>query len=404
LEVFVFVRSALDRLVEIFRHEAAPGLILITAAIAAMVVMNSGWAGGYQAFLDVPVTVSFGDLGLSKPALLWINDFLMAIFFLLVGCEIKRELVDGSLSSLRSAVLPIFAAVGGMVLPAVIYAAVNWGDPAALRGWAIPAATDIAFALGVLALLGSAVPVTLKVFLMAVAIIDDLGAIVIIAVFHTSGLSTEALAAAAALSAGLFAMNRMGIRALTPYMLLGLALWVAVLKSGVHATLAGVVVAFCLPVDGRRGDEHGPLHTVEHALVPWVAFCIMPLFAFANAGVSFAGVSPAAVLEPVSAGIAGGLFLGKQIGMMAAVALAVVLGIGALPAGVNWLQVWGVSLLAGIGFTMSLFIGNLALDPGDQAAVRIGVLSGSLMSGIAGYLILRMTARTASVPRALARA
>ncbi len=395
--------AVVDRLVRIFQHEAAPGLILITAALAAMAVMNSGWSGGYQAFLDVPVTISFGALGLSKPPLLWINDFLMALFFLLVGCEIKREMVDGSLSSLRSAILPVFAAIGGMAVPAVIYAVINAGNPAAIEGWAIPAATDIAFALGVLALLGKSVPVTLKVFLMAVAIIDDLGAIIIIAVFHTSDLSTEALAIAAGLTAALMLLNRMGIRALTPYMLLGLALWVAVLKSGVHATLAGVVVAFCLPITGKNGEEHGPLHAVEHALVPWVAFCIMPLFAFANAGVSLAGVNLAALLEPISAGVAGGLFLGKQIGMMVAVALAVVLGLGALPTGVRWVQMWGVALLAGIGFTMSLFIGNLALSPDDQAAVRIGVLSGSLLSGIVGYAVLRLSARTADA-RAMAGA
>ncbi|HAE01072.1 MAG TPA: Na+/H+ antiporter NhaA, partial [Rhodospirillaceae bacterium] len=317
--------------------------------------MNSGFAGTYTDALATKFTISYGDIGLSKALILWINDFLMAIFFLLVGLEIKREIVEGELSSIRSASLPALAAVGGMIAPALIYVSINMGDPAALKGWAIPAATDIAFALGILALLGKRVPTALKVFLLAVAIIDDLGAIVIIALFYTADLSGLALAIAALMIAAMVVLNRYGVRSITPYMLLGLVLWVAVLKSGVHATLAGVVVAFCIPIAGATKDEEGPLHILEHALTPWVAFGIMPLFAFANAGVSLAGMTPAALLEPIASGIALGLLLGKPIGIMGACFLAVKLGFASLPTGIQWHHMLGVALLAGIGFTMSLF-------------------------------------------------
>lgn len=383
-----------NHVVRALGHDTAPGLVLIAAAVAAMIVMNSGLADSYVSALSTKFTISYGDIGLSKPLLLWINDFLMAIFFLLVGCEIKREIVAGNLSSVRAASLPALAAVGGMIVPALIYWGFNAGDPNAMNGWAIPAATDIAFALGVLALLGKRVPTTLKVFLLAVAIIDDLGAIVIIALFYTADLSGLALGITAAVTIAMIAMNRFGVKAVAPYLLLGIVLWVAVLKSGVHATLAGVVVAFCMPLRGKDKDEDGPLLVTEHALVNWVAFGIMPIFAFANAGVSLAGMTPAAVLEPISAGIAAGLFIGKQIGIVGACALAVMLGISRLPSGISWQQIWGVSLLAGIGFTMSLFIGNLAFDSTEQAAaVRVGVLSGSIVSAIVGYTILRFSHR-----------
>jgi len=280
-----------------------------------------------------------------------------------------------------------------MIVPALIYYSFNAGDPEAIRGWAIPAATDIAFALGVLALLGKRVPISLKVFLLAVAIIDDLGAILIIALFYTADLSTTALMVGGVVTLAMFALNRFGVKSITPYILLGLVLWVAVLKSGVHATLAGVVVAFCIPLEGHDPDEDGPLLHLEHALVPWVSFGIMPIFALANAGVSLIGMSPAALLEPISAGISTGLFFGKQIGIVGFSFIAVMVGLCRLPSGVSWMQVWGLSLLAGIGFTMSLFIGNLAFTEEQAAAVRVGVLSGSILAGISGYLILRIAGR-----------
>lgn len=390
------VRAVYNEIVKAMGHDTAPGLVLIAAAAAALIVMNSGLADGYTAALATKFTIAYGEIGLSKPLLLWINDFLMAIFFLLVGLEIKREMVAGNLSSFRAASLPAIAAVGGMIAPALIYWGFNAGDPEAMRGWAIPAATDIAFALGVLALLGRRVPIALKVFLLAVAIIDDLGAIVIIALFYTADLSGMAFAISGLMIVALIALNRLGVRAITPYMLLGVVLWVAVLKSGVHATLAGVVVAFCIPMSERKDEDEPPLYRLEHALVPWVSFGIMPIFAFANAGVSLAGMGPSSLLEPISAGIAVGLLAGKQIGIVLACVLAVVLGISKLPSGINWQQIWGVSMLAGIGFTMSLFIGNLAFATPEQAAsVRVGVLSGSIVSAILGYIVLRLSHRAA---------
>ncbi|MEQ8443344.1 MAG: Na+/H+ antiporter NhaA [Alphaproteobacteria bacterium] len=384
------VRKFVDEIAQAFGHATAPGLVLIAAAAAALIVMNSGLAGWYEGLLSTPFTISFGDVGLSKALILWINDFLMAIFFLLVGLEIKREVLIGNLADRKAATLPVVAAVGGMVVPAAIYALFNGGDPDALRGWAIPAATDIAFALGVLALLGTRVPAALKIFLLALAIIDDLGAILIIAIFYTADLSFAALGTGAAVAVGLFLLNRFGVKAIIPYILLGLVLWVAVLKSGVHATLAGVVVAFAIPLRGHETDAEGPLHYLEHALVPWVAFGIMPVFAFANAGVSLAGLSFSDLAAPIPAGIALGLFLGKQLGVFGCAFLAVRAGLCTLPSGVNWIQIYGAGLLAGIGFTMSLFIGNLAFaTPDDAAAVRIGVLSGSILSALCGYLLLR---------------
>ncbi len=372
-------------------HEAAGGVVLMFAAAVALMLDNSPLSWIYDRLLSTPVILQIGALGIDKPLLLWINDGLMAVFFFLVGLEIKREIVEGRLSTVRTAALPVIAAVGGMAVPALIYVLVNSGDPAALGGWAIPAATDIAFALGVLALLGSRVPPALKVFLLALAIIDDLGAIVIIALFYTSDLSIGALAIAGAGAAVLAWMNARSVQRTAPYLLVGLVIWVCVLKSGVHATLAGVLVALFIPINkGAPKSEASPLIRLEHGLAPWVAFGVMPIFAFANAGVSLSGLSFADLLSGIPLGIAAGLFIGKQLGIFAFVWASVKLGIARMPEGTTWLQVYGVSLLAGIGFTMSLFIGTLAFaDPESAAAVRIGVLAGSTLSAVLGYAVLR---------------
>lgn len=355
----------------------------MAAAVLALVLANTAAAPMYQAALQA-------KLGLSVHY--WINDGLMAIFFLLVGLEIKRELLQGALSSVRTAALPAVAALGGMVVPALIYLGFNWGDAQAVRGWAVPAATDIAFALGVLALVGSRAPVSLKVFLTALAILDDLGAIIIIALFYTAQINGLALMGAAVLLAALVALNLMGVRKLWPYLLLGLGLWGAVLASGVHATLAGVAMALTIPLRGGpeadRADS--PLSTLEHTLHPWVAFAILPVFGLANAGLSLEGMTLAALAAPVPLGIAAGLFIGKQIGVLGFSWLAVRSGLTQWPAGAGALQVYGVSLLCGIGFTMSLFIGSLAFDSVElQNQVKLGVFSGSLLSAVLGYLVLR---------------
>jgi NhaA family Na+:H+ antiporter len=318
----------------------------------------------------------------------------MAVFFLLVGLEIKRELVDGELSSWNKASLPLIAAIGGMAVPAAVYAWINAGTPETIRGWAIPAATDIAFALGVLSLVGKRVPPALKIFLLALAIIDDLGAILVIAILFTAKLSLLSLGLAAVGLSGLFLLNRRGVTRLAPYMLVGAFIWVCVLKSGVHATLAGVAVAFFIPLRAEHEDGHSPLRHLEHTLHPWVAYWIMPLFAFANAGVSFAGMSPGSLLEPLSLGIAAGLFLGKQVGVFGLSFLAVKARICRLPDGVGWAALYGMALLTGIGFTMSLFIGTLAFEgPALAAGVRLGVLAGTLLSALAGFGVLRLVTR-----------
>lgn len=359
------------------------------AALLALFANNTFLSPLYGALLSTPVVVQIGALEIAKPLVLWINDGLMAIFFFLVGLEIKREVLQGELSSFDKAALPIFAAIGGMAAPALIYVSFNWADPETIRGWAIPAATDIAFALGILALLGSRAPVSLKIFLLAVAIIDDLGAIVIIAIFYTADLSLSALGLAAVGFAGLLALNLFGIKRITPYVLIGAFMWVCVLKSGVHATLAGVLTALVIPMQGRTPEAQSPLHRVEHDLHPWVAFMVLPIFAFANAGVSFEGLSLGAILAPVPIGIALGLYLGKPIGVVAMSWLAVKLGVTKLPASMGWPQLLGVACLTGVGFTMSLFIGGLAFDSADKLnEVRIGVLMGSILSGITGYLLL----------------
>ena len=382
----------MPRPISALRHflktDAAGGIVLMAVALLAILVANSSASGLYFGTLRSYV------LGLSVQH--WINDALMAVFFLLVGLEIKREFVDGELSTWSRRALPGLAAVGGMAVPGVIYVLCNLHSPETLRGWAIPAATDIAFALGVLALLGSRVPVALKVFLTALAILDDLGAVIIIALFYTAELNGLALLGAAGVVAGLCVMNAAGVRSLAPYLLLGLALWALVFASGVHATLAGVLLALTIPIKrslAAPDAAESPLHRLEHALLPWVAFLIVPVFGFANAGVSFAGMQASALLHPVPLGIMLGLFLGKQMGILAFAWLAIRLRLAVLPANTSWPQLYGVALLGGIGFTMSLFIGLLAF-PGSEALqteTKIGVLAGSLLSGVLGFLVLRFT-------------
>ncbi|MDH5486678.1 MAG: Na+/H+ antiporter NhaA [Gammaproteobacteria bacterium] len=381
---------------DFLRLESAGGILLVAAAAVAMLLANSPIAALYDGFLATPVEIRIGDFQIAKPLLLWINDGLMAVFFLLIGLELKREMLEGRLSSYKQVMLPAIAAVGGMVVPAAVYYFLNRDDAVALQGWAIPTATDIAFALGVLSLLGNRVPASLKLFLVTLAILDDVGAIVIIALFYTSDLSGVSLTWAAVALLALFALNRRGVVHLAAYVLVGIVLWVSVLKSGVHATLAGVALAFAIPL--RTGDRSikAPLLQLEHSLHPWVAYGILPLFAFANSGVSLAGMSLAQALAPVPLGIALGLFLGKQLGVFVFSWITIKLRIAKLPEGANWWQLYGVAVLCGIGFTMSLFIGSLAFDQtaSDYSTVdRLGILMGSVVSAIAGYLILRFTPR-----------
>lgn len=382
-----------------FQLEAASGLLLIAAAVMALIINNSPLSYLYSGLLDVPVAVQVGALNIAKPLLLWINDGLMALFFLLIGLEVKREVVDGHLSKPAQVILPATAAVGGMVVPALIYWFINRDNPAAVAGWAIPTATDIAFALGVLALLGKRVPVSLKLFLMTLAIIDDLGAIIVIALFYSGTLSSVSLLLAAACLVALVAMNRLGVVKLGPYMIVGLILWVCVLKSGVHATLAGVALALCIPLRTRNA-ETSPLLSLEHALHPWVAYAILPIFAFANAGVSLAGMTVDSFTHPVPMGIAVGLLLGKTVGVFGLTWLAVKLRLAALPDGAGWGQILGVAILCGIGFTMSLFVGSLAFAPGssDYAGMdRMGILTGSFFAAVIGYAVIAMASRKTRV-------
>jgi NhaA family Na+:H+ antiporter len=377
-------------------RETTAGLLLFGAAVAALLATNSGLAPIYSGFLNTPVEVRVGSLEIAKPLLLWINDGLMAIFFFLVGMEVKREIVEGELSSWNKAVLPLVGAFGGMLVPALIYTAINWHMPENLNGWAIPAATDIAFALGLVALLGARAPTELKILLLAIAIIDDIGAIVVIAVFHTADVSTLALGLAGLACVVLLLMNRLGVVRTAPYLLVGVFLWVCVLKSGVHATLAGVITALAIPLRTRQGTS--PLKTLEHALHPWVALGVLPLFAFANAGVSFAGISLSDLRGPLPLGIATGLFIGKQLGVFGFIAAAIGMGWAKRPQGISWRQLYGVACLTGIGFTMSLFIGSLAFDGAAEIeAVKLGVIAGSVVSGVIGFLILRTHASTAPV-------
>jgi len=384
-----------NALLRFLKLESSAGLVLVMATVTALLVSNSPLLPLYQYVLAVPLSISLGDLAVAKPLLLWINDGLMAIFFLLIGLEVKREILEGELRSAAQIVLPAVAGLGGFAIPAAIYAAINWHSPQTLGGWAIPAATDIAFALGVLAVLGSRIPLSLKVFLTTIAIFDDLAAIIVIAVFYTSDLSLRALVLATAGIVTLFVLNRSGVKRISPYVLVGIFVWVCVLKSGVHATLAGIAIAFAIPIRGQAGQP-SPLKHLEHTLHPWVAFLILPIFAFANAGIPIAGISAEALFGPVSLGIVAGLFFGKQFGVFTATWFMVKLGWARLPDGANWLSIYGIALLTGIGFTMSLFIGSLAFERGEfdyLAATRIAVLVASVMSALAGYLVLKSSLR-----------
>ena len=374
------------------KSESAGGLLLMGSAALALIVANSPLSGGYFHALHIYVAgLSLGH---------WVNDGLMAIFFLLVGLEIKREMVDGELSTWSRRVLPGVAALGGMVVPALVYLAVNRDAPGNLRGWAIPAATDIAFALGVLSLLGSRVPASLKVFLAALAIIDDLGAILIIALFYTDHLTLWALGGAAVALAVLVVMNRLKVARLWPYLLVGAVLWFLFLKSGVHATLSGVILAMTIPISqspSRPDDEHSPLHRLEHGLNPWVAYLVVPVFGFANAGVALGGVGLEALAAPATLGASLGLFVGKQIGVFGFSWAAIRLGWAQRPSGASWLQLYGVAALCGIGFTMSLFINNLAFKtPLLQDETKIGVLAGSVLSALLGWLLFSLARRPAA--------
>lgn len=375
------------------KDEATAGIILMASAGIALIIANSDLAPEYFSTLKAYL----GPLSV----LHWINDALMALFFLLVGLEIKRELLDGRLRTWPDRILPGFAALGGMLAPALVYAAVNWHSPTTMRGWAIPTATDIAFALGVLALIGSRVPISLKVFLTALAILDDLGAVVIIAVFYTANLSLPMLAGAAVALAALYGLNKTGVSRLAPYLLLGSVLWFFVFNSGVHATIAGVLLALTIPLRlsiGKPDDPTSPLHVLEHALHPWIAFIVLPLFGFANAGVSLVDFTSGILLDPVTLGVALGLFIGKQIGVFGAVLVAVHLGWAQRPAHSSWAQVYGVALLCGVGFTMSLFIGLLAFTgaPELEAGTKIGVLTGSLLCMVVGAAVLLLASSPSS--------
>ena len=361
--------------------DALGGFLLICAALLAIVMTNSPLRGLYDGFVNMDVIVKVGALGLDKPLHLWINDGLMAIFFFLVGLEVRREMREGELATRARAMLPIIAALGGIAVPAVIFLLMNIDHPKNLQGWAIPTATDIAFSIGVLALLGTRVPAGLKILLLAIAVIDDLAAIIIIALFYTGNLSGGALAVAISCITVLFVMNRLRVQRPAMYLLVSFVLWAAVLKSGVHATLAGVIAAFFIPV---AHTKH-----MEHALHPWVVFCIMPVFAFANAGISLDGISPGHLATPLAGGILAGLALGKPLGVFGALWIAIKSGLAQMPKGLGWRHLLGISLLCGIGLTMSLFIGTLAFPPGEELRdVRIGIIAGSFISGMLGYLIL----------------
>ena len=377
---------------EFLRLESAGGLILIFAAILALVLANSPLSDSYVQLLSLKLTVMIETFGVSKPLILWVNDGLMAVFFLLVGLELKREVVEGELSSPDQIVLPAMAAIGGLIIPAAIYWLINRSNAEGINGWAVPTATDIAFALAILSLLGSRVPASLKIFLTTIAIFDDLAAIIIIAVFYSGDLSTASLAAAGAGIVVLFALNRLGVKSLAAYLIVGIFIWLFVLKSGVHATLAGIAVAIFIPLKG--GDDHSPSRHLEHILHPWVAYGVLPIFAFANAGLPFAGVGFDALVGTVSIGIVLGLFIGKQIGVFGMTALMIGLGLAKKPVGSSWMMLYGVALLCGVGFTMSLFIGSLAFEHGgfsNIAALKIGVIAGSIASALCGWLVLHLS-------------
>jgi len=382
-----------DAVREFMALESAGGIFLLVATVAAMIIANSPLAYLYDRLFDTTVAVQVGALVIDKPLLLWVNDGLMAVFFVLIGLEIKRELVEGELSTPSSIVLPALGAVGGMLVPAAIYVALNRGNPTAIDGWAIPVATDIAFALALLSIFGSRVPVALKVFLLSLAIFDDLAAIVIIALFYSADISLGALLIGAAVLATGIVMNRIGVRRTSAYLFLGVIMWIAVLKSGVHATLAGVLISFCIPL---RADDAGrsPLRELEHDLHGPVAYAILPLFAFANAGIAFAGMSAGELLHPVTLGIVLGLVIGKPLGILLVVGIAVALGLARLPDRTNFRQLLGVAFACGIGFTMSLFIAGLAFEHGGGdyfSGDRLGIVAGSLLSAVAAFIVLKLT-------------
>jgi NhaA family Na+:H+ antiporter len=385
-------KSISNAVSDFMQLESAGGILLLLAAVVAMLVANSPFSGLYDGLLDTTVAVQVGALAINKPLLLWVNDGLMAVFFFLVGLEIKREVMEGELASFSQIILPGMGALGGMLVPAAIYTWFNWHDELALDGWAIPVATDIAFALALLGVFGSRVPTALKVFLLTLAIFDDLAAIVIIALFYSGDLSLTALGiGAAALAAGIV-MNRMGVARPASYILLGVMLWIAVLKSGVHATLAGVLIAFCIPMRDR--DGHSPLRELEHDLHRPVAFAILPIFAFANAGLALGGMSSGDLVHPVTLGVILGLFVGKPLGIILFVGIAVLLRLVKLPSSISWMQVLGAAFACGIGFTMSLFIAGLAFEHGGGdyfSGDRLGILIGSILSAVAGYLLLHLS-------------
>lgn len=383
---------AIRRIKAFFEFEAAGGIVLALAAIAAMIIANSPLSTWYEGFIHAPVAIQIGDFAIAKDAHHWINDGLMAIFFFLVGLELKREVLIGELSNVKQIILPAGAALGGMIMPAIVYLLFNYNEPEFWKGWAIPAATDIAFALGILSLLGNRVPNSLKVFLVSIAIFDDIGAILIIALFYTSELSLESLAFAGLCLPFLYLLNRRNVTSITPYLLIGVIMWIAVLKSGIHATLAGVVLALFIPMFDRTDPEHSPLEELEHDLHNTVAFGILPLFAFANSGISLEGAGFAELFHSVPLGIAAGLFIGKQVGIMIMCWLVFKLGFSTMPKGMDYKQIYGAALLCGVGFTMSLFIGGLAFA-GDNTLFdeRLGIIMGSIVSGVAGYLMLKAT-------------
>lgn len=380
------------KLKEFFKSEASGGILLLIFAFAAILCANTSLSDFYFDFLQTPVKLQFGDFALNKPLLLWVNDGFMAVFFTLIGLEVKKELFEGSLSSYKNAIFPAFAAIGGMVVPALVYWFINQDHPEFYAGRAIPMATDIAFAVGIVALLGARVPLALKVFLLALAIIDDLGAIIVIAVFYSQDISMQALMIAGVAVIGLIILNRFKVTSLCAYLVVGLVLWTAVLKSGVHATLAGVIIGFCVPLKGKNGER--PADDLEHTLAPWCSFLILPLFAFSNAGVSLAGVGMEQLSSPLPLGIALGLIVGKAIGVFGFSYVAVLFKIASLPKGVNFKQIFAIAILCGIGFTMSMFLASLAFDvsaAGEEVTslARLGILIGSLISAVLGYVLLR---------------
>lgn len=375
---------------DFIKLETSAGIILFAAAVFAMAIDNSSLSASYTHFFKIIISVSIDNISLSKPLLHWINDGFMTIFFMLVGLEIKREMLEGELNTVPKTMLPAIAAMGGMLVPAVIYIFFNYQDANLIKGWAIPTPTDIAFSLGILSLLGSRIPASLKIFLTALAIFDDIGAILVIAVYYTAKISLTMLLIASLLIIILILFNRFKVSNLSPYLFVGTLLWICVLKSGVHATLAGIIIALIIPLKESGPNHYSPLRTLEKRLHPWVAYGILPLFAFANAGVSFAGVTIHHFLTSIPVGIALGLFLGKQIGIWGATMLSVICGVAPLPKGITPLNLYGMSLIAGVGFTMSLFIGGLAFNGEYAAVIRLGVIVGSVISGVLGYFVLNL--------------